>query len=304
MAEYTMELRKIVESEYLDIGMKDYPIFDEAYRDKLNQKIFDHYWFHEIEYYTPERFVFEINRKMREIMPYYNQLYESELLSIDPLLTFSRDMIMVKDSSKDIDTSKDSEKLMSNETGRVDSLTLNNDTSTDSTKTSDEVTDVTNTNTSTTIDDIDESNSEKLIESDTPTEQLLTGDISTNVYATKANVNESSMSNDSSRIVTEELAENRDGTKTDVTSETVENDQQMDSTSDTSVAGNESQNEIGTINEVENETETRNVSGFEESMSQLLIDYRTTFLNIDMMIIEDLNTLFFKVRGSWKGGYC
>jgi hypothetical protein len=63
-----------------------YPIFDEAHREPLNKKIIEHYWNYEIGQETIDMFVFALNRKMREIMPYYNQLYLTEL-DFDPLTT-------------------------------------------------------------------------------------------------------------------------------------------------------------------------------------------------------------------------
>lgn len=64
----------------------DYPIFDENYREVLNRKIVRHYYFWESGFETYARFQFELNRKMNEIMPYYNKLYESELIDIKPFI--------------------------------------------------------------------------------------------------------------------------------------------------------------------------------------------------------------------------
>lgn len=64
-----------------------YPIFSETHRPVLNRKILDHYANYEIGHETISMFRFALNRKMREIMPYYNQLYKSTLLEIDPLAT-------------------------------------------------------------------------------------------------------------------------------------------------------------------------------------------------------------------------
>ena len=87
MAKYTTQLRHILEMEY-DLDMKSYPIFDETYRESLNNKIFEHFAFREIGLETPQLFKRFLNRKMNEIMPYYNQLYESTLHDYDPLLGF------------------------------------------------------------------------------------------------------------------------------------------------------------------------------------------------------------------------
>lgn len=88
MSKYTTELRWIVENEY-DLQLNEYPIFDENYRQKLNQKIINHYYFREIGFETVGLFRFYLKQTMNEIMPYYNQLYESALLEIDPLNTIN-----------------------------------------------------------------------------------------------------------------------------------------------------------------------------------------------------------------------
>lgn len=86
MARYTIELGKLVESGY-PLSFGNYPIFNEEYRQTLEQKIIDHYYFNEIGAETADRFSFYLRRKMREIMPYYNQLYQTTLLEFDPLVT-------------------------------------------------------------------------------------------------------------------------------------------------------------------------------------------------------------------------
>lgn len=88
MPTFTIRLCDLIASGF-DLGMKqsDYPIFDEAYREILNQRITDHYALYEIGMETPQMFRFALNRRLREIMKYYNQLYLSEKIAFDPLST-------------------------------------------------------------------------------------------------------------------------------------------------------------------------------------------------------------------------
>lgn len=68
------------------------------------------------------------------------------------------------------------------------------------------------------------------------------------------------------------------------------------STTSNSTTGNVTNSDTGTeaLNSTEDYLET--VIGFEgSSASDLLIKYRDTFLNIDMMVIGDLETLFFQL---------
>lgn len=81
-----MELGTLVKRGY-PIALNNYPIFDEGHRAILNNKIIRHYYFREICCDSPERFNFYLETKMDEIMPYYNQLYKSELLEYNPLAT-------------------------------------------------------------------------------------------------------------------------------------------------------------------------------------------------------------------------
>lgn len=77
----------IIDSSKGNIFDFDYPIFDEAYRGILEKKIIRHYYTREIGAETFGLFQLYLSDKMNEIMPYYNQLYASELLSknINPL---------------------------------------------------------------------------------------------------------------------------------------------------------------------------------------------------------------------------
>lgn len=81
-----MELREIISQGY-PVPLDSYPIFSEDYRAYLNQKIIEHFYFREIGLETPEKFAFFLHRKMNEIMPYYNKMYEAELIQFDPLAT-------------------------------------------------------------------------------------------------------------------------------------------------------------------------------------------------------------------------
>ena len=94
MATFTIALKNALAvvnatevTNYATIGLADYPIFDADYRDELNLKIVMHYWNREIGMETIDMFAFALKRKMNEIMPYYNKLYESERLAFNPLST-------------------------------------------------------------------------------------------------------------------------------------------------------------------------------------------------------------------------
>lgn len=90
MSTFTVRLSEALEIRPDMWDMENpFPIFDEEYRKPLQDKIIDHYLNYEIGQETVGMFRHALNRKMREIMPYYNQLYLSERIKIDPLQTMS-----------------------------------------------------------------------------------------------------------------------------------------------------------------------------------------------------------------------
>ena len=104
MSKYTTELRFICETEAglsESVGYNDvadviatarpkifsfsYPIFDNAYKPTLETKILRHYYTREIGLEVYGLWKLKLEAKMNEIMPYYNKLYESELIEFNPL---------------------------------------------------------------------------------------------------------------------------------------------------------------------------------------------------------------------------
>ncbi|MBF1088285.1 MAG: hypothetical protein HXL39_08385, partial [Schaalia sp.] len=106
MADFTIEVRAI--SEFVDIkadALSDYPLFDEGYRDTLNDRIINHFWYREIAHETIDVWLRRLKVRMNEIMPYFNKWYTSELLKFDPLST--QDMTTETSSeSKDTQASR------------------------------------------------------------------------------------------------------------------------------------------------------------------------------------------------------
>ncbi len=270
MSKYTTELRHIVNSNY-DLGLQDYPIFDEEYRSILNDKIIKHYFFHEIGFETVEQFKFYLNNKMREIMDYYNQMYKSELLELNPLLSFER--VKTENMDKNKVESSDNVASIDNETTNLTNSTENQNNE------SNQFTDL-ETNSSS---NSNRNSKEKNVDSDTPTDLILDGDIESDVYATNAGVIDGKETiNDNENLNTDEVVE-----KTDTIDKTSSSE-----TSSTNVTNSETSTDK---NVDENYTTTITENGFEIPVTDLLLKYRETFLNVDMMIIKELRELFMLV---------
>lgn len=74
MSKYTITIKNLMKNHF-DFGLQNYPIFDESYRETLNNNILYYYFEDEIGVETPELFKIYLNRTMERIMPYYNNLY-------------------------------------------------------------------------------------------------------------------------------------------------------------------------------------------------------------------------------------
>ena len=137
MSNYTTQVRFICETEaglsesvgYNSIddvldksAMKvfsfNFPIFDENYRKALCIKILRHYYTREIGEETYGLWKLRLEARMNEIMPYYNQLYDSELLKFNPLHDIDITTQHLKHNNGDSET-------IGNATGNSDSVTRN-----------------------------------------------------------------------------------------------------------------------------------------------------------------------------------
>lgn len=85
MAHYTITIKTLKKNNF-DFGLNTYPIFDESYRNTLNNNILNYYYENEIGFETAELFKFYLNNKMNLIMSYYNELYKAQKEVLNNLL--------------------------------------------------------------------------------------------------------------------------------------------------------------------------------------------------------------------------
>lgn len=81
MSRYTITILSLQKNNF-DFGLTSYPIFDEAYRETLNNNILNYYLESEIGVETAALFKRLLNDRMALIMPKYNKMYlaQDELL--------------------------------------------------------------------------------------------------------------------------------------------------------------------------------------------------------------------------------
>ena len=94
MSRYTIELRDI-ENCICYLFPKGFPFYTDSEEMRLNfiQKFYDEYMFREIGFETAERFKRSLLGKLNKIMPYYTQLYHTELESKNINFLLNKDLI-------------------------------------------------------------------------------------------------------------------------------------------------------------------------------------------------------------------
>ena len=92
MANYTLELRQIAESKNVKVFDFEYPFYSEEHRAEFENKFINYYFFNEIGVETIGRFKHNLKTKLYEIMPYYIQLYETELKAKDINFLLNKDL--------------------------------------------------------------------------------------------------------------------------------------------------------------------------------------------------------------------
>ena len=276
MSKYTTELRYLIENNF-DIGLKDYPIFDENYRESLNQKIINHYYFREIGFETAELFKRYLNNTMNEIMPYYNQLFKSELLEFNPFYNVDKTVTADKNNNSVSD-------FVGNISGKN---TQTADTENTQTNNGKQQTTTAATSTGESVGNSTTTNRNKNVSSDTPQGFLSINSIDNETYASAAEMGNAESINNSK--ATSNNAENgiTDQTTADETKAT--GNSKSNATTETDTANKTTSNDFENyISHVIGKSEG-------ETYSEMLMKFRETFLNIDMMIIDELKTCFMMI---------
>lgn len=251
-----------------------YPIFDENYRSVLETKILKHFYTREIGFETVGLWLLKLNQKMCEIMPYYNQFYESQRLTFNPLVNIDTSQTYTRDDN----TSSNTQTAQSTTNERINNVTKDsNESVMSSSKTTEDNKQIYGSKVETTGND-------DISESDTPQGTL--ENVENNTYLSKFTRNKKALADEKSG--TDETKNNGS-----VDSANASNSN-MTENSNEKINGNNASNESSEKNTLENYI-ANNVGLSGVSGSELLEKYRATFMNIDMLVIDELNELFMKL---------
>ena len=109
MAKVTIELRNCLKIQTFDLFDFDYPIEDVTWKSELEAAIIDYFYFHEIGQETIDRFKHVFSSRMKLIMPYYNEMFRTKMMVLDPMLTHKLEETLEDASSIDSTVSGNSD---------------------------------------------------------------------------------------------------------------------------------------------------------------------------------------------------
>lgn len=290
MSKYTTEVRYICEvsaglvesADYMkveDIVKKalpvvfdfSFPIFDENYRNVLETKILKHFYTREIGLETVGLWKLKLDTKLNEIMPYFNQLYKSQLYAFNPFY----DVDLTRKHRIDGSGTKDTDTATNTQTEH--NITVDESGNSTVTGTGSSNSESANTRANTKTDAFSERYS------DTPQGALT--DLRADKYLTNATLRDDNVNDNTNESGTDKTSTNTNAENTENKStETTGNNR-------TNVNGNVS----STLTNTEDYLETVQGKNGGSSYSKLLMEYRETFLNIDMMVMNELEDLFMQL---------
>lgn len=316
------DVNRVVQAAYPKIFDSSLVFYNEETKTRLLPKILIHYYMREIGFETVGLWKLKLNQKLREILPYYNQLYASEDLKYDPLTnvnnahTHEGDYENKKNDNKvQLDDRKETRNLTTTDDG-ISSFDRNEDVLLKHSKTIEHEDDVTKHGNDVTARTVDNARDRWVMFSDTPQGGIngvqlaggvsQNGTLSDNSYLTNATHETESPAATRDTVtygnVTNEFGDvtetynkgvnNKDHTDTDGWDK-VDNTNVHTGTIDhtgTVTNLNES-NDTGKDTYLKTETGKIGVETYQE----MVVKYRKTFLNIDMDIINELDDLFMKV---------
>lgn len=92
MSSYTLELRHIHQTHKVFNFDYDFYTDSNIIKSKFEQKFIDEYYFHEIGQETVARFQHRLRTRLNKIMPYYKQLYDTEIAAKDINFLLNKDL--------------------------------------------------------------------------------------------------------------------------------------------------------------------------------------------------------------------
>lgn len=314
-------------NDRIEVGRKqlfdfDYPIFDEAYRNVFETHFIKEFYMREYGFETVGLFKLRLEIWLQTNMPYFNKLFQSELIEYDPLINTETKRIHNKKNDRNQQDKRDSEENQKANT-KTD-IDVNSREHTESNRTGKFDSESNGTSEGTKKEDIDKTgkrtgnetgegtseNFNRQLQSDTPQERLQitpnedgSGSIE---YASKIqetkDKGKTTNKTDRSEDTTDKsnLTGDTTGKTHDETTGTSTEDMKSDTTGNVHTTSN--QDFTGDTNKNENlNSDIKSTEDFIEHIvgkigvltyPEMIEKHRASFLRIERMIFKEMNQLF------------
>jgi hypothetical protein len=308
--------RQVIENGRSKLFDFDYPVFDESYKNVFETHFIRNFYMREIGFETFGLFKFQLESWLLINMPYWNKMFESELLKYDPLTNSKMETHSTKHSDKkqtderDItntsivngtsdtennrtiatDTSETASSTQAN-TGTVksDSSTISNDSGSDTTtETDDNFSRQLESNNPDSRLTLTANDGEGVIEYASSIKENNENNARTKTSNTENNVQSNSLEN-SSTSQTSDVDSNTNGSI-----DTTDN-QSVNTTSNVTENGSRNDTLSSNINDVEDYIQYRIGKIGIQSFPKMVAEYRASLLRIEKQIFEEMNELFMLV---------
>lgn len=278
----------------------DYPFFDEGLRSEFEEHFIRNFYTREIGFETEGLFKFKLENWLTIHMPYFNRLFESETIRFNPLenvnVGINSNLKNQKDQNDVIDRVED-ETMNEKETKERDTTGKQTvDTDTRQTGHTEESGQSDTDRTNQTIQD----NFNRDLASDTPQDRLaLTANDGEGVIEYASRIDESNANNKENNTGNENStsATESDTTTTGSLDTTITTTENMDEKANTdqvkNKVGNQKLDSAIQVLEDFAKKEIGKTGGM--TYSQMLTEYRSTFLRIEKEIFDEMQELFMLV---------
>lgn len=291
MAKYIIELRNVLERTDINLNsyMQNYPIYTfkklfqsqsdfgknykgeqiTNFRDYLNNLIYTHFYFREIGLETEHRFAFCLQRKMNEIMNYYNQMFASADTEFNPLWnvemheTYTHSVTDTGNGTIN-STGKTTENGTSKRTEDLEQ-NIDNDTTNNSTRTPNLLNETVNA------------------KMDTAQQPITPDDLKTLNYFSEGDYKKDSTTG----TETNNLTSSENGKIT--------NDNEINSVNENEVNSTNQASSTNSNNRTETYTRLQEGSSAGLPYSDAIKQWRNIMINIPMMICDELDELFMQI---------
>ena len=307
LTESTSDFTAVINASYDKIIHPDTPLFDPAYAPVLYKKIIKHYYFDEIAHETVGQFIMRINIKLDEILPYYNMLYKSAALDFNPF--YDVDYTVEgnrEDNNTDNRTRTDdlqSQRTDDLETLRTDNLQMERTDDLETLRTDNLQTERTDDLETLRTDNLQSQRTDNLQSQRTDNLANHAESTSYDLFSDTPEGSLSGVDQENYLSTAKKVTSEADGTNTG-TQTTADTGTQVTADTGTQKTENSGTQTVANTGTQTNNAIIHNINEYAEhvfgkrgstSYSKMLQEFRDTFINIDMLIINELKNMFMGV---------